>query len=193
MSTQVILHGGATSKNLPENDKFFAKFTSLVDKEEVKIAMVYFARDRDRWDQVFALDKPRILNQTTKKVIFTLPESPHDLLEMLPVNDAIYIAGGEALNIEPLFPELSKLKNLLDKKVYLGSSMGAFMASKNYVLSSDEQDTTGIHQGIGLLDINVLAHWDVEPSKEQKLSLLQKASNLPIITLAEGEFKEFTI
>lgn len=193
MSTKVVLHGGATSKNLPTNDKFFAKFTSIVDKEEVKIAMVYFARARETWDQVFARDKSRIVSQTTKKVIFTLPETPQDLLEMMSDQDVIYIAGGEAPNIEPLYPELSELKNLLDEKVYLGSSMGAFMAAQNYILSFDAEDTTTIHQGIGLLDINILAHWDVEPNKEQKLSLLIKGSNFPIITLAEGEFTEFTI
>lgn len=193
MSTKVVLHGSATSKNLPANDKFFAKFTSLVDKEEVKIAMVYFARARETWDQVFARDKPRIVNQTTKKVIFTVPETPQELLEILPEHDVIYVTGGEAPNIEPLYPALRKLKNLLDNKVYFGSSMGGFLAAKNYVLSFDAEDTTTIHQGIGLVDINILAHWDVEPNKEQKLSLLKKASNFPIITLAEGEFTEFTI
>ena len=39
MNINLILHGGATSTNSPENDKFFEMFTSLVEKNEVKILM----------------------------------------------------------------------------------------------------------------------------------------------------------
>lgn len=192
-STTFILHGGATKLATPQNDEFFSLFTSLVDKEAVNIAMVYWARDRDTWNDVFARDKARILAQTKKSVHFDLPDTPELLLQRMSVTDVIYVAGGEAPNIEPLYGKLGELKAMLKGKVYLGSSMGAFMASQNYVLSSDEQDTTSVHQGIGLVPVSLLCHWNVEPNKEKKLDLLKNYSDLEIKSLNECEFIKYEI
>lgn len=85
-------------------------------------------------------------------------------------------------------PKLGGLKEKLEGKIYAGSSMGAFLASKGYVLSSDGQDTNTVHEGVGLLPIQTLCHWDVENKKEQKLKLLKKASGLPILALDETKF-----
>jgi peptidase E len=107
--------------------------------------MVYWARDRETWDDVFNRDKPRILSQTSKTIHFEIPETPELLLQKMSTIDVVYVAGGEAPNIEPLYPRQGELKEALKGKVYLGSSMGAFMASANYVLSSDETDANSVH------------------------------------------------
>ncbi|MEI8232842.1 MAG: Type 1 glutamine amidotransferase-like domain-containing protein, partial [bacterium] len=142
--TAIILHGGATKLQKPSNDEFFSLFTSLVDKQAVSIAMVYWARDRETWNDVFNRDKPRILSQTSKTIHFDVPETPELLLQKMSTLDVVFVAGGEAPNIEPLYSRLGGLKDALKGKVYIGSSMGAYMASANYVLSSDERDANSV-------------------------------------------------
>ncbi len=193
MSTTIVLHGGATSKETPKNNDFFSLLTSLPKKQKVRAAMCYWARDRDTWDKVFNRDKEKILRTKSKEIEFILPETPADFFQVINSCDLMYVAGGEAYNIEPLYKNLKDLKKYLDGKIYLGSSMGAFMASQHYVLSSDEKDATKVVDGIGLIDIQCLAHYDIEPEKDRKLALLRNHSKLPILTLDECEFIKFEI
>ena len=173
MSINLILHGGATSTNSPDNDKFFSYFTSLVDKNEIKIMMCYFAREENRWNTLLERDTPKVMKNTGKKVEFHIPKNPKDLLDKLDDYDVLYVAGGTAKPIEALYPDLEELRDKLEGKIYLGSSMGAFMVSSNYVLSVDEQDTLSVHKGLGLLPINCLVHWDVEPNKDKKIEMIK--------------------
>lgn len=191
--TTIILHGGASKIHNPSNDKFFSLFSSLTTKRKISIAMVYWARPRETWDDVFNRDKPRILSQTDKTIYFTIPETPGQLMQQMSTIDVVYVAGGDAPNIEPLYKSLGGLKEALKGKIYLGSSMGAFMASTNYVLSSDEKDTTTVHPGLGLVPINVLCHWDVEPNQQMKEKLLTDYSTLAVVKLKETEFVKYEL
>ncbi|MCB9813180.1 MAG: Type 1 glutamine amidotransferase-like domain-containing protein [Pseudomonadales bacterium] len=186
--TTFLLHGGATSKDLPENDRFFAKFTDLVEKDQVKTLLCYWSRNRDEWQKLIERDSAKIQKNTEKQVTFHVVEDESDLFSKIDKYDVLYVAGGDAELLEPHYESLGELKKKLDGKIYAGSSMGAFLASESYVLSFDSQDSDTKHQGVGLLPIQTLCHWDVEEQKEMKLSLLD--SDKPIIVLNEGEFVE---
>lgn len=181
-----LLHGGATSKDLPGNDKFFAQFTNLVEKGEAKILLCYCSRNRDEWQKLIESDSAKIQKNTEKQVTFHVVEDESDLFSKIDDYDVLYVAGGDAELLEPYYKNLAELKKKLNGKVYAGSSMGAFLASESYVLSFDSQDSDTKHQGVGLLPIQTLCHWNVEEQKEMKLSLLD--SDKPIIVLNEGEF-----
>ena len=185
--TTYLLHGGKTSINNPNNDRFFDEFANLVDKPEVKILLCYWARTKDQWKTKSEQDISRIKKKTNKKIIFQLVENPTKLQIQLTENDVLYVAGGEAYLLEPYYKELGFLKEKLNNKIYAGSSMGTFLVSENYVLSLDDQDTNTIHQGVGLLPIQTLCHWNIETKKEQKLKLL-KQNNKPILVLNETEY-----
>jgi len=185
--TVYLLHGGKTSINDPNNNRFFGEFTNLVDKPRVKILLCYWARTKDQWKTKSEQDISRIKKKTNKKVIFHIVENPQDLQKNLPDYDVFYVAGGEAYLLEPSYKKLGFLKNKLKNKVYAGSSMGAFLASDSYVLSLDDQDTNTVHKGLGLLPISVLCHWNIETKKNQKLKLLQQ-NNKPILVLNETEY-----
>ena len=186
--TTFLLHGGATSKNIPENDRFFAQFTERVDKNEVKILLCYWARKKDEWKKLFDRDTAKITQNTQKEVKFHVVEDIADLFSKINDFDVLYVAGGDAELLEPYYPDLSQLQEKLDGKVYAGISMGAFMASESYVLSFDSQDDERLHNGIGLVPIQTLCHWNVEDKRAFKLDLLD--SHKPILTLSEGEFVE---
>lgn len=192
MNTTYILHGGATKKDNLDNELFFKYFTEFVEKDSVKILMCYFAREKEEWDGLLESAKTKISNEITKQVSLTIANDPEDLLNKLQTHDVLYVDGGEAEFIEPLLPQLAGLKHAIKGKVYIGSSMGAFIVSSQYVLSFDSQDTLSSHRGLGLLPFNTLCHWNVEKKKEEKITLLKKSSpDFPILTLDEGKMAMF--
>lgn len=187
MNTTYVLHGGETSMKSPLNEKFYSYFTSLVPKDHVKILMCLWARYPEK--QGLALDRhlKEITKNTSKTVEISVTTSPLDLLTRMNEYDVLYIDGGEGENIEPYYKELASLKEKLNGKVCIGSSMGAFMISSHYVLSNDDKDTTHVHKGLGLLPINCLCHWNIENKKQEKISMIKMVSDLPIIVLNECE------
>lgn len=189
--TTYLLHGGATSKNLPGNNDFFAKLTSLVDKPKVKILLCYLSREKSDWEKLTKRDTTKIMDNTDKEFEYYVIKDPQDLIGKLPDYDVLYVAGGEAELIEPFYEELSPIKDILDGKVYARSSMGAFMASESYVLSYDSQQSGEVHKGIGLLPIQTLCHWDVEEKRQNKKELLSNYSKSPILSLDEGKSVTF--
>jgi peptidase E len=189
--TTYILHGGKTSKPDPRNEEFFGQFSKLVNKEEVTVLLCYFSREKERWEALSKRDSDSIKNNADKKVNILVAENPDDLLKKMDEADVLYVAGGESYLIEPLYEAMKNIGAKLNGKVYAGSSMGAFFAAEQYVLSLDGQDIKAVHKGMGLLPIQVLAHWNIEKNKEAKLKLLTESSDKPIIALNEFEYVVF--
>lgn len=48
--------------------------------------------------------------------------------------------------------------------------MRTFLASESYVFSFDSQDSDSKHNGVGLLPIQTLCHWDFEEKNENQPS-----------------------
>lgn len=186
MATTYVLHGGETSKS---SELYFKKFTDLVNKDEVKILMCYWPREKSKWNSFLTKDHERITKVTSKKVIFTVTPDPEDLLSQISSHDVLFVAGGKAHLIEPLLSSLKGLREKLEGKVYVGSSMGAFIVAKNYILSFGSQDYKNVHHGLNLLPISILCHWDIENRKVEKISnLKQEDPDAPIVTIDEGTF-----
>jgi len=192
MAVTYILHGGETSRENEFNDAFFQEFTKHVDKDEVHILHCLFSQEKEKWDELFQRLKSAIEAQTSKKVVCTIAQDPLDLLNKLGSHDVLYVAGGQAELIEPVIPHLENLHNLMQNKVYIGSSMGAFIASSQYVLSFETQEDTQVHYGLGLVPLSTLCHWDIEKKKQTKIDLLKNAApTTPILTLDECKYSIF--
>jgi peptidase E len=192
MNTTYILHGGETSRNIPDNDLFFKYFTHFVEKDEVQILMCYFAKDKAIWEARLETDRKKIAQQTTRKVSLSLAKDPEDLLNKIDTADVLYVAGGDPEPLESYLSSLKDLKEKLKGKVYIGCSMGAFIVSSHYVLSFETKRESEVHNGLDLLPINTLCHWDIEEKKETKINLLKNfAPEKPIVTLNECKFAIF--
>jgi len=193
MAITFVLHGGETSIDSSANDEFFRQSTELVEKETVYIVLCYFARPKEQWDTLIRRDQPKFTKQTNKQISFSVTQSVTDLYTQLERGDVLYVSGGEAELIEPYLPQFSQLKEKLQGKVYLGSSMGAFIVSAHYVLSLSAQDENTVRHGLGLLPICTLCHWNVEKNKQKKIDLLKKVDiRLPIVLLDEQKFVTFS-
>ena len=187
--TTFVLHGGGTSAKSADNDLFFRQFSELVEKDEVRVLMCLWSRPKEKWESLLERVFRKILEQADKKVSFDVLETVEEIEEKISASDVLYVKGGKATLLEPYYPQLKDLKKLIKGKVFVGDSMGAFMVSTNYVLSFPTQEDSSVHQGLGILPIQTLCHWDVEENKKRKLKLLKDSnSDLPIVSLDEGKF-----
>jgi hypothetical protein len=196
VATTAIIHGGATSKPVEANDNFFKQFTSNSESIEGKLEILacYWARPEEQWERLLDRDGGRIDEFSEREYDITILDKKPDISEELAAADVIYIAGGQADLIEPFYQRFRDLRELAAGKVIIGSSMGMFMLSQHYILSSDDGPVEmTVKEGLGLLDINTLAHWDIEPQQTEKISALQKNSDYPTIALDEGEWAKIYI
>ncbi len=184
--TTFLLHGGETSRDNSQNDYFFKQFTALVNKNSVKILLCYLSQEKAKWDKLIQRDKPKINNKTNKKVSFDIAESAEDLLSKIEENDVLYVAGGQPDLLEPYFNQLKGLREKLEDKVYIGSSMGTYMVSESYFTIQDEIT----HHGMGILPIQTICHWDQIEDREHKLSLLKENSKSMVLVLNECQSVE---
>lgn len=192
--TTYILHGGRYKVESPDNNYFFKQFTEHVPKDKVAILMCYWARPKENWVALFERDKARIAKQTTKKVDVQMVETVDLLREKLPSTDVLFVSGGEEELLRPYMSSLGYLKDMLKGKVFIGSSMGTFLASKNYVLSLSTQNENTVYEGLGLIPYNTLCHFNIEKNKEKKIALLKnKDPHTPILCIDEGKFEKVVI
>ena len=188
--TTYILQGGNTKAVSANTNLFFKQFTDSVPKEHVTILLCYFAREKGKWSKLFERDKTRICEQSTKSIDVQMVNSPENLPTQLQKADVLYVGGGEEHNLRPYVAHLSFLKDALKNKVYIGSSMGAFLVSRHYVLSFVRQDMSRVYDGLGLIPYNTLCHWNIETHKDKKTAMLhEKDPQTPLLLIEEQKFK----
>jgi len=192
--TTYVLHGGNTKIDSVSNNEFFKQFTSIVPKDNVKILLCYWAREKKDWNERFEIDKAKILKQTTKQVEINLVDTVENLFIKLKDADVLFMSGGEEEYLRPYMSKILQLKDALNDKVYIGSSMGAFLPSRHYVLSLSDQNEDDVFDGLGLIPYNVLCHWNIETNKEKKISILkEKDSQTQILLIEEEKFTTLRI
>jgi len=188
--TTYILHGGRYKVESPDNEYFFKQFTEHVPKDNVKILMCYWARPKENWALLFERDKARVAKQTSKTVDVQKVDTVEALRIGLPDADVLFVSGGEEELLRPYMSQLGFLQEMIRGKVFIGSSMGTFLASKNYALSLSTQNENTVYEGLGLIPYNTLCHWDIEINKEKKIALLKdKDPHTPILCIDEGKFE----
>ncbi len=192
--TTYILHGGWTKIESANNELFFKQFTDLFQKDHIKILLCYFAREKKSWNELFENDKVKIIKQSTKKVEINIVETIQQLRNKLQEADVLYFSGGEEEFLRPYMTQLSFLKDALHNKIFVGSSMGSFLAAKNYVLSLSDQNEDVVYEGLGLIPYNILCHWNVEKNKEIKINMLrEKDPQTPLLLIEEEKFEKLIV
>lgn len=189
----IILHGGKTSKDLPQNDKFFTEFTDFPHKTTVKIVLCYWAMDEDTWQQVSDRDSNAIKKFAThKKVTIVVAKDKYHFEANIKDADVVYFGGGVYAKLYEAIKQIDDINAQLASKRVIGSSAGAFLLCKQSLNSFDEQPTE-VNIGIGLVPLSVLCHWNVEAEKEEKIIKLKTYSPTDaLLLLDEGEYSRFT-
>lgn len=190
MATKYILVGGYPRKAI-DGGKAFAEALVAGFDQPIKILDCLFARPAENWGEAFAEDKSFFtLHLLDKKLEFRLAD-PDKFMEQIRWAHAVYIRGGETDTLIGLLNKNTGWQKELDSKTLAGSSAGADAIAKYYY----DLDKLQLNEGIGLLLVKVLVHyrsdynaprvdWDKTYS-----DLKSYKENLPILTLAEGQFE----
>ncbi len=180
--TKFIFHGGATRKPTEGNRKFFAEMAKGLS-EPVRILLVYFAREEKEWAELSENDKQNFHNASpTIKMEFSLANSDN-FIDQVKNADVIYVRGGVTPRLQEVLKKFPNLLELLDEKVYGGSSAGMNVLAR-YFYSFNFNE---IREGLGLLPIKTFPHYD--DTKHGKLQQLKDyKEDLPTYTIKEGEY-----
>lgn len=183
--TKYLLHGGETSRQSEDNNKFFFEMTK-VDKSPVKILCVYFAREVEAWDKLFDQDQKCFSSVAPTKVLsFTRADKDFKIFEEQIKNaDVIYMRGGVTEDLLSVLRPFENFGRLLTNKVVSGSSAGVCVLAQYF-----HSGTPGTHAraGLGLLPIKTFVHYSEEKQEELK-ELEDLGQQLPIYKIPEEKF-----
>lgn len=190
MNTRIILHGGNADNGSENNRRFFADIIAGVNKHEVRVLCVYFARPEGRWEESYATDESAFKAQgieagiDVETVLATYDIG--ELLEELSKADVIFINGGYKGHLKDTLIKIGipQFKSLVEDKTLVGVSAGANILSKYYYSMASE----GIREGVGILDIKLLTHSNSDDAAMKIKMLEGYKGKLPVWKVAEEEY-----
>lgn len=160
-----------------------------VDKDVVRFLCIYFARPEARWEDSYAHDRSILaalgkevgIDTKTKLATYDMDE----LIEGITDCDVIFINGGFRGRLKDtlLAIGLHNFRQMISGKTLAGISAGANILSRYYY----SQGVDDIREGIGLLKIKLLTHYEKDMAGQMK-KLLDYKEDLPIVTIAEEEY-----
>lgn len=189
--TKFILVGGYPHK-AKDGGKEFCEELVRGFKEPVKILDCLFARPQDNWIKAFDQDKEFFYRNLPHTQVELQLANPVKFIEQVTRADATYIRGGtEELLLAAFLKNTSNLFEVLRDKTLAGSSAGADVMGKYYYGLGD----LTVKEGLGLLPIKVLVHYKSDYNApnidwdKAKSDLTSHGEDLPVLTLAEGQFE----
>lgn len=191
--TKYILIGGYPSKASDGGKSFCEEFIKGFN-EPIRILDCIFARPRETWEEVFADDKEFFRKHLPNKKFEIQLADPEKFIEQVKWANVIYLRGGRTSQLIELLNKNKGWYKELDGKTLAGTSAGANAIAKYYY----GLDSLKLCEGLGLLPIKVIVHWRSDYNApnidwDKAYSELKKyKEDLPIITLAEGQFELIT-
>lgn len=190
MRVKYILVGGYPDK-AKDSGRAFCEEIVKDFKEPVRVLDCIFGRPRETWEEVFADDKEFFKKHApNKKLEFKLAD-PDNFTSQAKWASAIYFRGGKTSELIKILNQNGGWEKELEGKTLAGTSAGANIMSRYYY----GLDSLKICEGLGLLPIKVIVHYRSDYNSpnidwDRAYSELKNyKEDLPIITLAEGEFK----
>jgi peptidase E len=186
-----ILVGGYIHKAKDEGRAFCEELIKGINKKPVKILDCMFARSQDSWEKKIKEDYV-LFSKFIKNFDLELAD-PLKFTEQVKNSDVIFLRGGYTQVLFKLLNKDTSWIKELDGKVLAGTSAGAEVIAKYYHVLS----TNRIGDGLGLLSIKVVPHWNSDYSDETVKNinwdktlkeLKEYKEDLPIYALKEGEF-----
>lgn len=189
--TKFILHGGVTSRPCASNDNFYKEIISSTGNP-MKILLVYFAREKSRWNAIFENHKKLFLEKARhKKIKFTIAsEKEKEFAKQAENNDVVFIPGGSTSMLQEKLEKIYNFKKLIEDKIVAGSSAGALVFTKYYY----DQDCDKIFEGLGILPVKMITHYlstgeyaaTIGKDKVEKLKAYKE--DLPIYAIPEAHY-----
>jgi len=182
MSTKFILHGGYADHVNDKNDNFFQEILD-VDKKRLNVLLVYFAKDRSRYEELKEKSFSQFeRNRGDKELEFEIADE-EKFVEQAKEVDIVYLHGGHTLKLLETLKQFSNLRELFQDKIVAGESAGAYVLS-SYFYSKTEGD---VFEGLSLTPVKTICHY--EDKNQEKLKECPK--ELEELLLPDYEYKVF--
>ena len=175
------------SRETESDQDFFKEFTKYLQDGD-KVLWIGFARrtPEDR-AKTFERDKNWILAGTDEDIVVESAELD-TLTKQLEQSQAVFVTGGNTQellqDIQTTCPDFFEL---LDGKVYAGSSAGALILSTKYWGNS----LADVYDGGGVFPMALMVHYGAEGfnATDEGLEILkQQAGDLEVVALPENEW-----
>lgn len=185
MNTTFILHGGNPNIKNSKNESFFSEIMKSFDLRLITVLLVYFAKDGDEYEQMKFEDEDLFRRATPNFVQFNI--ALEDILEeQIKESNIIYLHGGDTMKLLEVLKKYPKLKNMLEDKMVVGESAGAYVLSRWFYSKSAK----GLHEGLGFVPTATICHYDGK-NEEKLKEVLDNDSKLEKLLLKDGEYRVF--
>ena len=190
--TKYILGGGRTQKPADRGRAFCEELVKDIELyRPVKILDCMFAIPMNGWDEKLKEDNQMLSEFITNFELILADVDKFE--EQVKDADVIFLRGGETDVLIDLLKKTGDWTKYLDGKTIAGTSAGAMAIAKySHALEQDK-----LMEGLGLLPVKVIAHWKTdiyEVDWDRALKEIKDyKEDLPVYTLAEGEFKVFNV
>jgi peptidase E len=183
MSTKFILHGGASNRKSPENEKFYREIVDSVEKSDINILCIYFARPKHRWNDSFKENKEAFNSVDTQKTLNIQMATYEDFENQLTGADIVFINGGFRGHLKETLNSIENFKEKIQGKIVVGISAGANILATYYF----SQEAQNIQEGAKILPIKMFCHY--EKTLANELASLEKyESDLPVYKIPEENY-----
>ena len=183
--TKYYLHGWYIWVISPGNTRFFTSIIEEVQKNDISLLLVLYAREASRWEAKARETEERFLRVSRdKNLSCTIASDDIETFKnQIQTSDIIFFHGGDTQKLQKKLEWIEALEKLLDGKIVAGSSAGALIFSEYYY----ENDNDRYHKGLGFFPLKMICHWNGQQSQMEHLCQLGDI-NSPILTIAEWEF-----
>jgi len=192
---RLILMGGRPW----EADDKGAMFTKVLFRyfpQDVKLAFCIFAQPETDWEETSQRNTEMFNSFKNSRSISYKTITKENFAEVSKWADIIYLPGGNPFNLKEQIEACGNIAEAWDGKVVAGSSAGADLFCVAYTYLQDK--TMG--QGLGWVNATCIPHWrdkfedytqaDWDWAEQESL---KQYPDLPVLTIPEGEFVEFTV
>ena len=156
--TKYILHGGETGVRNEYNKEFYQEWVKTFDDAFVPtILLVYFARPKENWEELKENDKEKFnrYNDSRQANFVVASDDLNEFKQQVVDADVVYVRGGPSDKAIASFkPIVRELRDMLNGKVYAGSSAGVMFLAHN-----TRSHTSDWKKGLGILPFNAFVHW----------------------------------
>ena len=184
MTTKIILHGGYAGRVNEQNNVFFSEILKDVP-ENMKVLLVYFAKEKDEYDRMEREDKQQFENNSRGRKLSFEIASENDFIEQIKQSDVVYLHGGQTMKLLETLKKYPDFQDTIKGKIIAGESAGAYVLSSCFYSKTEG----GIFKGLGFVPVKTICHYAGENNEK----LIECPNGLDELLLKDYEYKVFIL
>lgn len=188
--TKFVLEGGRPADKEINRKSFIEEMIDGFERP-IRLLDCFFAKPVMEWQELYKKDESLFTAVAPdKQVVLELAEK-EQFIEQVERANVMYLHGGTTKELLDCLKERADWTRKLEGKTVAGSSAGVNVLSRFYF----GLHSLRVEEGLGLLPIKVIVHFKSDYNAphidwdKAYVELKEYGEDLPILTLAEGQFE----